>query len=62
MDAAHVVDRIATATDRKPRSSKQGTMTSLQLAKKARELAISNKPARLYKSIMRCVDSTGRVL
>jgi hypothetical protein len=30
-------------------------MTSLQLAKKARELAISNKPARLYKSIMRCV-------
>jgi hypothetical protein len=32
-------------------------MTSLQLAKKARELVLSNKPARLYKSIMRCVPN-----
>ena len=30
-------------------------MTSLQLARKARELTLSNRPARLYKSIIRCV-------
>ena len=33
-------------------------MTSLQLANKARQLAIANKPARLYKCIMRYVGES----
>lgn len=35
-------------------------MTSLQLARKAREMVVSNRPARLYRRIIRFV--TGRIL
>ena len=34
-------------------SSHNNNMTSLQLAQKARELTLNNKPARLYKCIIR---------
>ena len=33
--------------------SSHNNMTSLQLAQKARELTLNNKPARLYKCIIR---------
>ena len=51
--------RKAKQGDRRERklSAKRQTMSNLELAKKARELVLSNKPARLYKSIMRCVMS-----
>jgi hypothetical protein len=53
MESRHRHERKFHRIHRRQITIVRNTMASLQLAKQARELTLSNKPARLYRSIIR---------